>query len=80
LVLEEFVLKEKSSVVLTSTSKWLNIILDINDILCHCMEEAAKNRMPFINFVNQRVHSSMVPTIVELKAIFMRRGLMSFLV
>jgi hypothetical protein len=79
LVLEEFVLKEKSSVVLTSTSKWLNIILDINDILCHCMEKAATRGMFFVNDVKQGIHSPTVPTIVGPKAVFTHPGLLEFL-
>jgi hypothetical protein len=60
--------------------KWLNIILDINGILCYCMEKKATNRMPFVYSVQQRIHSSTVPTIVELKAVFTRPGLHEFLI
>jgi hypothetical protein len=51
-VLEEFVPNEQSAVVLTDPKpKWLNIVLDINGILCHCMEKKATIRMPFVNSV-----------------------------
>jgi hypothetical protein len=36
LVSDQYVLKGVSSVVSTSPPKWLNIVLNINDILCHC--------------------------------------------
>ena len=79
LVSEEFVPNEQSAVVSTSPKrKWLNIALDINDILCHCMEKKATNRMPFVNSVQQWIHLSMVPTIIRLKAIFMRPSLHEF--
>ena len=71
LVSEEFVLNEQSAIVLTSPKrKSLNIVLNINGILCHCMEKKAMNRMPFVNSMQQRIHSSMVPTIVVPKAVF----------
>jgi hypothetical protein len=80
LVSEEFVPNEQLSVVSTDPKpKWLNIVLDINDILCHCMEKKATNRMPFVNSVQQRIHSSMVPTIVGPKAVFTWPGLHEFL-
>jgi hypothetical protein len=65
LVLQEYVPKGVSSVVSTSPPKWLNIVLDINGIPCHCMEKAATRGMLFVNDVKQGIHSSMVPTIVE---------------
>jgi hypothetical protein len=78
-VLEELVPNEQSSVVSTGPSKWLNIVLDINGILCHCMEKKATNRMLFVNSVQQGIHSSTVPTIVVPKAVFTRPGLHEFL-
>ena len=59
-----------SSIVSTSPPKWLNIVLDINGILYHCMEKAATRRMLLVNDVNQGIHSPTVPTIVEPKAVF----------
>jgi hypothetical protein len=80
LVSEEFVPNEQSAVVSTDPKpKWLNIVLDINGILCHCMEKKATIRMPFVNSVQQRIHSSTVPTIVGPKAVFTRPGLHEFL-
>jgi hypothetical protein len=79
LVSEEYVPKDVSSVVSTSPPKWLNIILDINDILCHCMEKAATRGMFFVNDVKQGIHSPTVPTIVGPKAVFTHPGLLEFL-
>jgi hypothetical protein len=78
LVSEEFVPNEQLSVVSTSPPKWLNVVLDINGILYHCMEKAT-NRMSFVNSVQQGIHSSTVPTIVGPKAVFTRPGLYEFL-
>jgi hypothetical protein len=79
-VLEEFVSNEQSAVVSTDPKpKWLNIVLDINGILCHCLEKKTTNRMPFVNSVQQGIHLSTVPTIIGLKAVFMRPGLHEFL-
>jgi hypothetical protein len=79
LVSEEFIPNEQSSVVSTGPPKWLNVILDINGILYHCMEKKAVNRMPFVNSVQQGIHSSTVPTIVGPNEVFTRPGLHEFL-
>jgi 5'-3' exonuclease len=78
LFLEENVPKGVSSVVSTSPPKWLNIVLDINGILCHCMEKAATRGMLFVNDVKQGIHSPTVPTIVRPKAVLTRPGLHEF--
>jgi hypothetical protein len=78
-VLKEYVRNEKLSVVSTSPPKWLNIVLDINGILCHCMEKAATNKMAFVNDVKDGIHSSTIPTIVGPKAVFTRPSLLEFL-
>jgi hypothetical protein len=75
LVSQGYVLKGVSFVVSTSALKWLNIVLDINGILCHCMEKAATRRMLFVNDVKQGIYSPTVPTIVGPKAVFTRPGL-----
>ena len=51
-----------------------------NSILCHCMEKKARNMMSFLNFVQQQIHSSMVPTIVGTKAVFMQPDLHEFFI
>jgi hypothetical protein len=78
LLSEEYVPEGVSHVVLMTKAKWLNIILDINGILCHCMEKAGTSRMPFVYDESQGIHSSTVLTIVEPKAIFTRPGLLEF--
>ena len=79
LALQECVPKGVSSIVSTSPPKWLNIVLDINGIFCHCMEKAAIRRMLLVNDIKQGIHSPTVPTIIEPKAVFMRPGLHEFL-
>jgi hypothetical protein len=78
LVSQEYVPKVVSSVVSTSPLKLLNIVLDINGILCYCMEKAATRGMLFVNDIKQGIHSPTVPTIVGPKAVFMRPGLYEF--
>jgi hypothetical protein len=79
LLSEEYVPEGVSHVVLMTKAKWLNLVLDINGILCHYMEKAGTSRMPFVYDESQGIHSSTVPTIVGPKAIFMRPGLLEFL-
>ena len=79
LLSEEYVPESMSPVVLTTKAKWLNIILDINGILCHCMEKAGTSKPPCVFDVEHRIHSSTVPTIVGPKAIYVRPGLLKFL-
>jgi hypothetical protein len=66
------------SIVSTSPPKWLNINLDINGILCHCIKKAETNKMSFVNDVRDAIHSSTVPTIVGSKAVFTPPGLLEF--
>ena len=76
---EEYVPKSVSPVVLTTKAKWLNIVLDINEILCHCMEKAGTSKMPSMYDVQHQIHSSAVPTIVGPKAVYTCPGLLKFL-
>jgi hypothetical protein len=68
-----------SLVILRSPLKWLNIVINLNGILCHCLEKAATNMMPFVNDVKEGIRSSTIPTIVEPKAVFMWPSLVGFL-
>jgi hypothetical protein len=79
LLSEEYVPKGVSPIVLTTKAKWLNIVLDINGILCHYMEKVGMNRMPFVYDEREGILSSTVPMIVGPKAIFTRPGLLEFL-
>jgi hypothetical protein len=67
LVSQEYVSKGVSSIMTISPPKWLNIVLEINGILCHCMEKEATRRMLFVNDVKQGIHSPTVPIIVGSK-------------
>jgi hypothetical protein len=69
-----------SLVVLRSLPKWLNIVLDINGILCHCVEQATTKRMPLVNDVKLEILLSMVPTIIKPKGVFKHPGLSEFLI
>ena len=80
MVSKEYVPKDLSLVVLTSPPKWLNLVLDINGILCHCMEKVATNGMPYVNNVKGGIHSSMVLTIVGPKVVFMHPRLLEFFI
>ena len=79
LLSKEYVLESVSLVVLMTKAKWLNIVLDINGILCHCMEKAGTSRMLFVYDVKQGIHSSTIFTIVGPKAIFTHPSLLKFL-
>ena len=76
---EEYVPKGVFPVVLTTKAKWLNIVLDINGILCHCMEKAGMSKMPFVYDVEHGIHLSTVPTIVVSKGVYTCLGLLKFL-
>ena len=80
LLSKEYVPEGVSPIVLTTKAKWLNIILDINGILCHCMEKAGMSKMPFVYDVKHEIHLSKVPTIVGPKAAYTRPGLLKFLI
>jgi hypothetical protein len=75
-----YVPKGISSVVSTSPPMWLNIVVDINGILCYYMEKVATNKMPFVNDVKDAIHSSIVPTIDGPKAVFTCLGLLMFFI
>ena len=79
LLLEEYISKGVSPVVLTTKAKWLNIVLDINGILCHCMEKVGMSKMLFVYDVKYKIHSSTVPTIIGPKVVFIRPSLLKFL-
>ena len=58
--------------------KWLNVILDLNGILCVCEEKRFLPRNQQYNTVRGR-HSSTVPSIVGPKAVFVRPSCLRFL-
>lgn len=79
LLSEEYVPEGVSPVVLTAKARWLNIVLDINGILCHCTEKAKASKYPCVYDVKHGIHSSTVATIVGPKAVYTRPGLLNFL-
>ena len=64
---------------MTTKTKWLNIILDINGIICHCMEKVGTSKPLCVFDVEHGIHSSTVPTIVGPKAVYACPGLLKFL-
>ena len=79
LLSEEYVPKGVSPIVLTTKARWLNIVLDINGILYHCMEKAETSKPPCVYDVEHGIHSSTVPMIVGPKAVYACLGLFNFL-
>ena len=77
---EEYAPEGVSHVVLTTKVRWLNIVLDINGILCHCMEKVGTSKPPYVYDVEHGIHSSTVPTIVGPKVVYARPGLLNFLI
>jgi hypothetical protein len=59
--------------------KWLNVVLDISGILCHCVDKSTARRQGFTNNVSQHEFSSTTPTVVGPKGVFTRPGLHEFL-
>jgi hypothetical protein len=80
LVSQEYVPDGVSRVVLTTPAKWLNIVLDINGMLCHCIEKAGMSRMHFLCDVRQGIQSSTISTSVGPMAIFTHPSLLVFLI
>ena len=80
MVSEEYVPKGVSHVDLMTKAKWLNIILDINGILCHYIEKVGTSKMPFVYDERQGIHSSIIPMVLRPKAVFMCPGLLEFFI
>ncbi len=59
--------------------KWLNIVLDLNGILCHCVERSAARRQRYTNDVSLHEFSSTVPTLIGPKGVYTRPRLREFL-
>ncbi len=59
--------------------KWLNVVLDLNGILCHCVDKSTAKRQQFTNDVRQHQFSSLIPTLVGPKGVYTRPGLHEFL-
>ena len=68
-----------SPIVLMTKAKWLNIVLDINRILCHYIEKVGTSKMPFVYDIEHGIHLSTIPMIVGPKAVYTHPGLLKFL-
>ena len=62
-----------------STSKWLNIVLDLNGVLCECIEKSAAIRRGRTLLPEQHTYSSKVPTLIGPKGVFCRPRVREFL-
>lgn len=67
-----------SSVPSSVVCKWLNVILDLNGILCVSKERRFLPKGQVYNLVSN-VHSSVLPVVVDLKAVFVRPQCLDFL-
>jgi hypothetical protein len=63
----------------TDMMKWLYVVLNINRILCQCVEKSIAKKQSRQNDRNLNLFSSMVPKIVEPKEDYTRLGLAQFL-
>ena len=58
--------------------RWLNVILDLNGILCVCLEQRHMAKDQVYNDISQP-HSSVLPTVVSPKAVYVRPHCLDFL-
>ena len=61
------------------SSKWLNTVLDLNGVLCQCVERSAAARHGRSFFKDQHLYSSRVPTLVGPKGVYCRPRVHQFL-
>ena len=59
--------------------KWLNIVLDLNGVLCQCVERSSARRHGRILREDQHVYSSRIPTLVGPKGMYCRPRVREFL-
>ena len=62
-----------------SASKWLNIVLDLNGVLCQCVERSAAIRRGRTYLPEQHIYSSKVPTLIGTKGVYCRPRVREFL-
>ena len=60
-------------------SKWLNIVLDLNGVLCQCVERSSARRLGRTLREDQHVYSSRIPTLVGPKGVYCRPRVREFL-
>ena len=61
------------------SSKCLNIVLDLNGVLCQCVERSSASRHGRIFCEDQHVYSSRIPTLVGPKGLYCRPRVREFL-
>ena len=61
------------------SSKWLNIILDLNGVLCQCVERSSASRHRRTFHEDQHVYSLQIPTLVGPKGVYCRPRVREFL-
>ena len=61
------------------SSKWLNIVLDLNSVFCQCVERSAASRRKGTFYEDQHVYSSRIPTLVGPKGVYCRLCVREFL-
>ena len=61
------------------SSKWLNIVLDLNGVLCECVERSSASRHGQTFCEDQHVYSSQISTLVGSKGVYCRPCVCEFL-
>ena len=59
--------------------KWLNIVLDLNGILCECVGRSSLRKGMTTHNVKDNIFSNECSTIAGTKAVYVRPGLQEFL-
>ena len=62
-----------------ASSKWLNIVLDLNGVLCQCIERSTAIQRGRTFIPEQHTYSSKYPTIIGPKGVFCRPRVREFL-
>ena len=62
-----------------ASSKWLNIVLDLNDVLYKCVERSAVVQHGHTYCDDQHMYSSHIPTLVSPKEVYCCRRVGKFL-
>ena len=68
-----------SSLVSQPRRKWLNLVLDLNGILCQCVHKSQLPRTARVNRVGSHVFSSLIPTLLGPKHVYTHPRLADFL-
>ena len=61
------------------SSKWLNVVLDLNGVLCHCVQRSAAIQHGRTFCEDQHLYSSEIPTLVGPKGVYCRPRVREFL-